>query len=715
MNIGGLTTCNVDIATLWAQGRAFKNVGGGSNLWTASGSNTFFGGGNVGIGTTSPAGKLDVAGSICLNGANCITTWPSGGSGNWATSGSDSYLSSGKLGLGTSSPATDLSFGGTLARTIQVDRNTGAGTSGGGLTLQAGGAISGGSNHNGGTLTLASGVATGTGTSKIEFKTATGGSSGATDSSPSTKMTILGNGNVGIGTTAPTQLFDVLGNMHVNGIYGNLGSIPPDSWQPRGAKILLGNGGGGDLSAGGTLTLAGGTSAPGCGGKAGASILLEGGGSSMGNSVASNLILRSGANGAADDCAFEGPAGAIFLQNSSGVTRMTVTAAGNVGIGTTAPNAQLTVGSALTGTARSGTLTTNAGSLSFAASTDMILASFGFTSTNQSSLGIHGYRTAGGSDWNTTAVGLSMDVDNTPRSGGAQIWLGANGGVGINTTMPAGTLDVRGGVSPTGHGSNINIYAQNAAGGANWNGGSIALMTGAGTNQGQNGAVAIGTTTTSGKIELYGGTATFGSGRNVIISAESASPAANWNGGHIILTPGAPGGSGVAGNVGIGTTSPGQKLSVAGTIESTSGGIKFPDGTTQSSAAGNLSLRYFAGTSTSLPAGSFSAPITFNTKVWDNQNAFNGTTFTAPSLGYYQVSACVMANTTLSGFELDLFKNGTRELAFAYGISTTIVCGTTVTSCAASDTIDIRSFNGTGGSVNPSSTWVWIAITRVGN
>ncbi len=36
--------------------------------------------------------------------------------------------------------------------------------------------------------------------------------------------------------------------------------------------------------------------------------------------------------------------------------------------------------------------------------------------------------------------------------------------------------------------------------------------------------------------------------------------------------------------VGVGTASPGQTLSVAGTIESTTGGFKFPDGTTQSSA-----------------------------------------------------------------------------------------------------------------------------------
>jgi hypothetical protein len=41
----------------------------------------------------------------------------------------------------------------------------------------------------------------------------------------------------------------------------------------------------------------------------------------------------------------------------------------------------------------------------------------------------------------------------------------------------------------------------------------------------------------------------------------------------------------MAGNVGIGITTPAQKLSVAGTIESTTGGVKFPDGTTQTTAA----------------------------------------------------------------------------------------------------------------------------------
>jgi hypothetical protein len=39
------------------------------------------------------------------------------------------------------------------------------------------------------------------------------------------------------------------------------------------------------------------------------------------------------------------------------------------------------------------------------------------------------------------------------------------------------------------------------------------------------------------------------------------------------------------GKVGIGNAAPSSPLTVAGVIESTSGGVKFPDGTTQTSAA----------------------------------------------------------------------------------------------------------------------------------
>jgi hypothetical protein len=62
-------------------------------------------------------------------------------------------------------------------------------------------------------------------------------------------------------------------------------------------------------------------------------------------------------------------------------------------------------------------------------------------------------------------------------------------------------------------------------------------------------------------------------------------------GGFRIDAPGVVGGRFVvteAGNVGIGAVSPDEKLTVAGTIRSTSGGFKFPDGSVQTSAVTSL-------------------------------------------------------------------------------------------------------------------------------
>ena len=50
------------------------------------------------------------------------------------------------------------------------------------------------------------------------------------------------------------------------------------------------------------------------------------------------------------------------------------------------------------------------------------------------------------------------------------------------------------------------------------------------------------------------------------------------------------------GNVGIGNTTPANRLSVDGIIESTSGGIKYPDGTVQTTAAtgGNSNVTIYS-------------------------------------------------------------------------------------------------------------------------
>ncbi|MBS3097399.1 hypothetical protein J4209_01240 [Candidatus Woesearchaeota archaeon] len=84
-------------------------------------------GGNVGIGTTSPAEKLDVAGNIkgtglCI-GTDCRTSWPSGGSSQWSTTGSSIYYNNGNVGIGTAEPVHPLHIYTSNANPIVVEQS----------------------------------------------------------------------------------------------------------------------------------------------------------------------------------------------------------------------------------------------------------------------------------------------------------------------------------------------------------------------------------------------------------------------------------------------------------------------------------------------------------------------------------------------------------------------------------------------------------------
>jgi hypothetical protein len=63
---GGLCIAG-DCKTAWSQ------VGGGSPAWSTSGSNVYYNGGNVGVGTTAPSSKLHVVGDVTLTGTGNVS------------------------------------------------------------------------------------------------------------------------------------------------------------------------------------------------------------------------------------------------------------------------------------------------------------------------------------------------------------------------------------------------------------------------------------------------------------------------------------------------------------------------------------------------------------------------------------------------------------------------------------------------------------------
>ena len=137
--------------------------------------------------------------------------------------------------------------------------------------------------------------------------------------------------------------------------------------------------------------------------------------------------------------------GNLSVSGAASVTgNLSVT--GNAGLGTAKPSAQLSVvapkASEITGTAQSPVLRTSAGTLDTAQGGELPLSSTGLTvGTNSVSLGVRAIRTAKGSDWTTSALGLGMDVDNTVRAGAA-LFLHANGNVGIGSSSPNSDLQI---------------------------------------------------------------------------------------------------------------------------------------------------------------------------------------------------------------------------------------------------------------------------------
>jgi len=174
--------------------------------------------GNVGIGTTSVTSPLTM-GAPRIEFTN---TYPFRGWSIGRNKANQLYISGTNINFANAagSDMMLISLANIRMQQRAVENVLESGrndqTDGANMKIYAGGGKSGGTNMQAGDIILSTGISTGTGTGDIHLFTTTAGTTGTADNNPTEKMTILGNGNVGIGTTTPLQKLDVAGNIQIN-------------------------------------------------------------------------------------------------------------------------------------------------------------------------------------------------------------------------------------------------------------------------------------------------------------------------------------------------------------------------------------------------------------------------------------------------------------------------------------------------------------------
>lgn len=200
---------------------------GGSGIWTQSGFNIYYNSGNVGIGTSAPAGKLDVNGDICLGGV-CRTSWPTGsGIGAFTDTGTSAYYTGGNVGIGTTSP---LALGSTNTRVLHLLQPVSLlDNAAAGVRLEVENIVNGGISSAYNKISGEGGVFVGSlSDHRLGFI-----------ANSMEKMTLTPEGNLGIGTTSPLQLLHVQGNAYISSALGIGMDNPTNNLQVSGSSALF--------------------------------------------------------------------------------------------------------------------------------------------------------------------------------------------------------------------------------------------------------------------------------------------------------------------------------------------------------------------------------------------------------------------------------------------------------------------------------------------
>lgn len=440
---------------------------------TLGNSQIFDNGTNVGIGTTSPRRKLDVEAytsffslSSSINseattnnqqiggidfrkhyslaiGAS-IRQLQAGGTNNYSqahlafytNNGDVSFgdvppermriTSAGNVGIGTTNPTGKLSILDGYYNTFFSDTSSQYGS---GLILS--GDAGGGVQKSWKTF-----AKNGNGAVALTFDVSTNGTSlsgSPTGLTYSEKMRITPDGNLGIGTTSPSEKLSVYGNAKIDSnnaasqlyFYNSgtaLGSIGKGNYAVSGADfngISMYSVGAMSFASGGQTERMRITSAGNVGiGTTSPSEKLEVNGTVKSNFPLGTLQLGKYSFGNGETF-IEGGGDLTYSEmwfSTFGTERMRITSGGNVGIGTTSPGSKLDV---------NGSINVSSSGNIFTAATSGI-----FFNGN-----------------NSYATGLYNDGNNRIRiatNGSDKVWIESNGNVGIGTTSPNALLDVAG-------------------------------------------------------------------------------------------------------------------------------------------------------------------------------------------------------------------------------------------------------------------------------